>query len=92
MIQFSNAAEFGALVRSERKRQGLTQTELAEFCGVGINFVSSVERGKETVELGKALALASMLGIDLLAERRGAWQSVSRYIELQGGDSSLLGR
>ena len=72
MAQYATAAEFGSLIRAERKRQGLTQTDLAEYCGVGINFVSSVERGKETVELGKCLLLAQMLGIDLLAEKRGA--------------------
>lgn len=72
MTQFTTAAELGAIIRAERKRQRLTQTDLAEYCGVGINFVSSVERGKETVELGKCLLLVQMLGIDLFAEKRGA--------------------
>lgn len=79
MPLISSPAELGAAVRAERKRQGLTQGELAEYCGVGINFVSSVERGKETVELGKALRLVQMLGLDLVVEKRGSWLQISRY-------------
>jgi HTH-type transcriptional regulator / antitoxin HipB len=38
---------------------------------VGIIFVSDVERGKPTVEMGRALRLAEMLGLDVSVERRG---------------------
>lgn len=71
MTTVMDVASFGALVRKTRKEQGLTQTDLAEWCGVGINFVSDVERGKPTVEMGRALRLAEMLGIDVVAKRRG---------------------
>ena len=70
MPRFSTTAEFGQLLREERKRQGYTQTKLADYSGVGINFVSALENGKETAELGKALRVAQTLGIDLFAERR----------------------
>lgn len=72
MPKIQSVADFGALIREERRRQGLTQTDLAEYCGVGINFVSEVERGKTTAKMGKALKLAEMLGLDLRLERRGA--------------------
>lgn len=64
-------AELGGIVRAERKRQQLTQTELAGLSGVGITFVSQLENGKETAEAGKVLAVLMTLGIDLYAERRG---------------------
>ena len=67
----TDVSEFGALIRQARKEQGLTQTDLAEWCGVGINFVSDVERGKPTVEMGRALRLAQMLGIDVVVQKRG---------------------
>lgn len=63
--------DLGGLVRAERKRQGLTQTDLAGFAGVGVTFVSQLENGKQTVEMGKVIGVLETLGIDLFAERRG---------------------
>lgn len=68
----ASAAQLGSLVRSERKRQGYTQSELAELCGVGLTYVSHLENGKKSAELEKALHIIRMLGINLVAERRGA--------------------
>lgn len=61
----------GALIRAERKRQRLTQTELADFSGVGITFLSQLENGKETAEVGRVLTVLATLGIDLYGRRRG---------------------
>lgn len=55
----------------ERKTRGLTQTQLAGLSGVGITFLSNLENGKQTAELGKTLNVLVTLGLDLLAERRG---------------------
>lgn len=66
----STPAEIGALIRDERIRQRLTQTDLAGLAGVGITFISQLENGKESAELGKALGVLTILGIDLIAERR----------------------
>ncbi len=70
MTTIRNAADFGKVIATERKRQGYTQQELAGFSGVGITYLSKLENGKETAELGKALRVMSTLGIDLLARRR----------------------
>lgn len=64
----SSAADFGRIVRKERKQQGYTQSELAELCGVGLTYVSHLENGKQTAELEKALHIVQMFGIDLIAE------------------------
>ena len=66
----SDAAALGKIVRNERKRQELTQTKLAHYAGVGINFISQLERGKETMELGKVIRVLQTLGIDLFAIQR----------------------
>lgn len=71
MQQIATSADIGSLIRTERKRQGFTQTELAGLCGVGLTFLSNLENGKQTAELGKTLNVLTMLGIDLFAERRG---------------------
>lgn len=66
----TDIASLGALIRDERKQQGFTQIELAGLSGVGITFLSQLENGKETAEVGKVLNVLTMLGIDLYAERR----------------------
>ena len=71
MPSFATPEELGAIVRAERKRKGYTQTKLARYAGVGINFVSNLENGKATSELGKTLRVVQTLGLDLHAERRG---------------------
>ena len=54
----------------EGKAWGLTQTQLAELSGVGITFLSNLENGKQTAELGKTFNALATLGLDLLVERR----------------------
>ena len=66
----TSPAEIGSLIRDERRRQKLTQSDLAGLSGVGVTFISQLEHGKESVELGKVLNVLTMLGIDLVAERR----------------------
>lgn len=65
-----NPKDLGSLIREERNAQQLTQTELSGLAGVGITFLSQLENGKETAELGKTLAVLATLGIDLHAEKR----------------------
>ncbi len=67
-----DAADFGKRVRAKRKQLGLTQVQLAEACGVSTTFVSDLERGKQTAELGKSIILANMLGLDVVIIDREA--------------------
>ena len=55
----------------ERKAQGLTQKQLADLCGVGITYLSNLENGKDTAEIGKALHVVRMLGLDIFVAKRG---------------------
>ena len=71
MTQVRSAGELGDVIRAERRRQGLTQAELAGLCGVGVTFLSQLENGKETAELGKTLTVLTTLGLDVFIERRG---------------------
>ena len=63
--------EFGAAIRARRKKLHYTQAALAEFTGFSVSFLSDLENGKETVELGKAMYLANLLGMDLIFQNRG---------------------
>jgi y4mF family transcriptional regulator len=56
----------GAAVRQVRKAHGLTQAELAGLAGTGPRFISELERGKASTELGKVLDVLAVLGLRLL--------------------------
>ena len=71
MEKILSPANLGSAIRDARRGLGLTQLELAEACNVGITFVTQLERGKETAELGKALRVAQAVGLDLFAGKRG---------------------
>lgn len=57
--------KLGKIIRDTRKKEQLTQAELAGLAGIGIRFISELERGKETCELGKTLTILNMLGLSL---------------------------
>ena len=65
------AAEIGKIVRAARRAQGLRQDQLAGAAGVGVRFVSELERGKATVRLEKVLAVLSTLGCRVRVELPG---------------------
>jgi y4mF family transcriptional regulator len=60
----TDAQSFGKAIRQRRKDLGYTQAFLAEFSGFSISFISDLENGKSTAELGKAIFLANLLGLD----------------------------
>jgi y4mF family transcriptional regulator len=60
----------GKIVRARRKELGYTQAQLAERCGCGVRYLSELENGKPTIEMGKALHVIHVLGLDLFVEGR----------------------
>lgn len=60
--------ELGLLVRAARKHQSLRMDDVAGMAGVGPVFVRELERGKQTVQLGRVLQLLAELGIELKAD------------------------
>ena len=66
-----NAADFGRSLKKRRKELGYTQRYISEFTGFSISFISDLENGKSTAELGKAIYLANMLGLDIAVNARG---------------------
>ena len=55
--------QIGKLIRETRKNFGVKQRDLALASGTGIRFVSDLEKGKETCEIGKTLTILNTLGI-----------------------------
>ena len=56
---------FGKAIRSYRKRQGAAQIQLAAIANTGVRFIGDLENGKPTVQLDKALRVASILGMKI---------------------------
>lgn len=44
-------SKIGDFVKSERKKNGLKQEDLALYAGVSTKFISQLENGKETLKL-----------------------------------------
>lgn len=66
-----DTAELGKMIRNRRKELGYTQQDLSDFSGLSVSFLSDLENGKKTVELGKTLQVISLLGMDLELLTRG---------------------
>ena len=67
----TDAKSFGSAIRNRRKDLGYTQAFLSEFTGYSVSFISDLENGKSTAELGKAIHLANLLGLDCSLTPRG---------------------
>jgi len=62
----------GEVIKNERKQRKLTQDQLANLSATSINFISQIERGKKTAQIGKVLTVLQVLGIQLVIERGSA--------------------
>lgn len=68
LINIGSPGELGLLIRAMRKWQEIRMDDLAGSAGVGPVFVREVERGKETVQLGRVMKILGELGIILSAD------------------------
>lgn len=57
--------ELGASIRSNRSARHLSQTDLAKRAGVSRKWVSELESGKSTVEVGLVLQVLDALDLDI---------------------------
>lgn len=69
-LEIVSPSDIGLLVRRARETRHLSQQSFADLAGVGRRFLSELENGKPTLELGKVLKVARTAGISLLARQR----------------------
>lgn len=60
-----SSAEVGKIIAAARRHCGLTQTQLARSVGVTQNWLSEVENGKDTAQIGRILRVLSFLQVRL---------------------------
>ncbi len=66
----TTVADIGVAIRRKRKADGLTLADAAGLCGVGYRFMSDLENGKETVQVGKVLKVLTALGLEMAIAAR----------------------
>lgn len=60
-----SAVDIGAAIRKKRKEDGLTLADAAGLCNVNYRFLSDLENGKATAQLGKVVQVLHALGIEI---------------------------
>ena len=68
--EIGNPKALGLLVQRARKEAKLTQAKAAGMCNVGTRFLSDLENGKSTVELGKVLQVLRGFGLTVTVSQR----------------------
>jgi y4mF family transcriptional regulator len=67
-MKIKTTKDIAILIKTERKKQNLTQTELAGLCNVGLRFIVDIEKAKETCQISKVLKVLDVLGININSE------------------------
>ena len=70
-MKITDAASLGNAIRSRRKELNYTQGFISEITGLSVSFLSDLENGKPTAEIGKTIEVINLLGLDILVEARG---------------------
>ncbi len=70
--KISTPEELGRVIRFKRKEIGVRQEIAAGMTGVGTKFLSQLENGKETAELGKTLQVLRKMGLEVYIFPRSA--------------------
>src|SRR3546814_5987613 len=67
---------------SDLHRLGMSQSKMSLITGVGRRFIIELEAGKSTCQLGKSLAVASALGLDLASALNRQAQTTSSDLDM----------
>ncbi|WP_293692228.1 helix-turn-helix domain-containing protein [uncultured Phascolarctobacterium sp.] len=70
-MKILDVISLGSAIKECRKELNYTQKFLSEVTGLSSSFISDLEHGKETTEIGKVLFLINTLGLNFILEKRG---------------------
>ncbi len=71
-MKIYDSVMFGQALKLRRKEIKYTQRDISELTGFSISFISDLENGKSTAEIGKAIYIANVLGLDIEIMSRGS--------------------
>ena len=72
MQRIFEMSDISSLVKQKRIQLNMTQTQLAAVSGAGVRFISDLENGKPTMQIGKVLEILHILCLDVYITQRGA--------------------
>ena len=84
-MRIRTPADLGAVIRDQRRRRGLDQSELAAKIGATRQWVISVEKGKPGAAVGLILRALDALGVSLSADGLDATQETPGDAALSAG-------
>lgn len=84
-VTIQSVADLGLALRAARKSTKVRLDDLADMAGVSKQFVSDVEYGKPTVQLGLVLKLLSEVGLPLTLDIPDAAEPVLHTLRTKGG-------
>lgn len=70
-MKILDVISLGSAIKERRKELNYTQKFLSEVTGLSSSFISDLEHGKKTTEIGKVLFLINTLGLNFILEKRG---------------------
>lgn len=70
-MKITDAASLGNAIRLRRKELKYTQGDISQITDLSVSFLSDLENGKPTAEIGKTIEVINLLGLDILVEARG---------------------
>lgn len=68
--QIQSVEDLGRLIRSYRRQKNLTIETVTGLGNLSPRFLSELERGKETAEIGKVLKALNTLGLEVIIQPR----------------------
>ena len=79
--KITSVAQLGELMRAVRKSQKLTLEKVSGLTNISMRFLSELERGKETAEIGKVLKALRTLGLEVIVQPRSGTPLYSTTIK-----------
>ncbi len=81
--------DLGRFVREKRKALNLTQQQLADLAGVGLNFVYQLEKSKTTVQLDCTRQVLDALGFEITVQPKAGVAGTIFPVVREGPDPAL---
>ncbi|MEX5747521.1 helix-turn-helix domain-containing protein [Massilia sp. X63] len=66
----TSTVQLGKIARAARKKQGLTQLDVAGLAGKSNRFLIDLERGKETLQMQMVIDVLTLLGLELIIREK----------------------
>ena len=64
-LNFLKIQQLADIVRSERKKQNVTQVQLSQLANVGVRFIRDLEDGKSSMHIDKVFSVLETLGVTI---------------------------